>query len=158
MPGPRTFRTLTSSQQSGIKSRHINTHITAIPNTQYTWESPNWNTKRRAACELWTRIRMSFRGNMFVGDVVCPLQAPLWTHHWYRWSTERLLWLEETSFRIVGWRLKYLTLQGMYIFVLYIPVNRLRHNVNLLTPNVNYSGRTATLTYKVAFYIFIQQI
>ena len=29
---------------------------------------------------------------------------------------------------------------------------------NLLTPNVNYSGRTAPLTTKVAFYIFIQQI
>jgi len=29
---------------------------------------------------------------------------------------------------------------------------------NLLTPNVNYSGRTAPLTPKVAFYIFIQQI
>ena len=29
---------------------------------------------------------------------------------------------------------------------------------NLLTPNVNYSGRTATLTSKVAFCIFIQQI
>jgi len=27
-----------------------------------------------------------------------------------------------------------------------------------LTPNVNYSGRTAPLTFKVAFYIFIQQI
>jgi len=27
-----------------------------------------------------------------------------------------------------------------------------------LTPNVNYSGRTAPLTSKVAFYIFIQQI
>jgi len=26
------------------------------------------------------------------------------------------------------------------------------------TPNVNYSGRTAPLTSKVAFYIFIQQI
>ena len=32
------------------------------------------------------------------------------------------------------------------------------HKVNLLTPNVNYSGRTAPLTSKVAFYIFIQQI
>ena len=31
-------------------------------------------------------------------------------------------------------------------------------NINLLTPNVNYSGRTAPLTYKVAFYIIIQQI
>jgi len=30
--------------------------------------------------------------------------------------------------------------------------------VNPLTPNVNYSGRTASLTSKVAFYIFIQQI
>jgi len=29
---------------------------------------------------------------------------------------------------------------------------------NLLTSNVNYSGRTAPLTSKVAFYIFIQQI
>jgi len=29
---------------------------------------------------------------------------------------------------------------------------------NLLTPNVNYSGRTAPLTSKVVFYIFIQQI
>jgi len=29
---------------------------------------------------------------------------------------------------------------------------------NLWTPNVNYSGRTAPLTSKVAFYIFIQQI
>ena len=31
-------------------------------------------------------------------------------------------------------------------------------SVNLLAPNVNYSGRTATLTSKVAFYVFIQQI
>ena len=31
-------------------------------------------------------------------------------------------------------------------------------NVNLLTPNVNCSGRTAPLTSKVAFYIFIQLI
>jgi len=30
--------------------------------------------------------------------------------------------------------------------------------VNLLTPNVNYNGRTAPLTSKVSFYIFIQQI
>jgi len=31
-------------------------------------------------------------------------------------------------------------------------------DINLLTPNVNYSGRTAPLTSKVAFYIFIQEI
>jgi len=30
--------------------------------------------------------------------------------------------------------------------------------INLLTPNVNYSGRTTPLTSKVAFYVFIQQI
>jgi len=30
--------------------------------------------------------------------------------------------------------------------------------INLLKPNDNYSGRTAPLTSKVAFYIFIQQI
>jgi len=29
---------------------------------------------------------------------------------------------------------------------------------NLLTPNVNYSGHTASLTPKFAFYVFIQQI
>jgi len=29
---------------------------------------------------------------------------------------------------------------------------------NLLTPNVNYSGRIAPLTSKVAFHVFIQQI
>jgi len=32
------------------------------------------------------------------------------------------------------------------------------NHLNLLTPDVNYSGRTAPLTSKVAFYIFIQQI
>jgi len=31
-----------------------------------------------------------------------------------------------------------------------------RSLLNLLTPNVNYSGRTAPLTSKVAFYILIQ--
>jgi len=35
---------------------------------------------------------------------------------------------------------------------------QLNTDLNLLTPNVNYSGRTAPLTSKVAFYIFIQQI
>jgi len=29
---------------------------------------------------------------------------------------------------------------------------------NLLTPNVNYNGRTAPLNSKIAFYMFIQQI
>jgi len=31
-------------------------------------------------------------------------------------------------------------------------------DINLYTPNVNYSWRTAPLTSKVAFYILIQQI
>jgi len=37
-------------------------------------------------------------------------------------------------------------------------LDRLIPQLNLLTPNVNYSGRTAPLTSKVAFYVFIQQI
>jgi len=36
--------------------------------------------------------------------------------------------------------------------------SELARRLNLLTPNVNYSGRTAPITSKVAFYIFIQQI
>ena len=32
------------------------------------------------------------------------------------------------------------------------------YGINPLTPNDPYSGRTAPLTFKVAFYIFIQQI
>ena len=46
----------------------------------------------------------------------------------------------------------------------HVPISSLLHAchmpcpINLLTPNVNYSGRTAPLTSKVAFYIFIQQI
>ena len=36
--------------------------------------------------------------------------------------------------------------------------NNITMDLNLLTPNVNYSGRNAPLTSKVAFYIFIQQI
>jgi len=40
---------------------------------------------------------------------------------------------------------KYCKFEGIYKF-------------NLLTPNVNYSGRTVPLTSKFAFYIFIQQI
>jgi len=39
-----------------------------------------------------------------------------------------------------------------------ILVPQLRHVLNLLMSNVNYSWRTAPLTSKVAFYIFIQQI
>ena len=38
------------------------------------------------------------------------------------------------------------------------PRSGINFSLNLLTPNVNYSGRTAPLTSKVAFYIFIQQI
>jgi hypothetical protein len=35
---------------------------------------------------------------------------------------------------------------------------QLLDDLNLFTPNDNYSGRTAPLTSKVSFYIFIQQI
>ena len=37
-------------------------------------------------------------------------------------------------------------------------VNKTGVYINPLTPNDPYRGRTAPLTYKVAFYIFIQQI
>ena len=40
----------------------------------------------------------------------------------------------------------------------FVVVNIVPETLNLLTPNVNYSCRTAPLTSKVAFYIFIQQI
>jgi len=43
-------------------------------------------------------------------------------------------------------------------FVLHVKYLLFMSDFNLLTPNVNYSGRTAPLTSKVAFYIFIQQI
>jgi len=44
---------------------------------------------------------------------------------------------------------KYLVLLQLGLFYIYF---------NPLTPNDNYRGRTAPLTSKVAFYIFIQQI
>jgi len=44
--------------------------------------------------------------------------------------------------------------QKMWKMMRYFPVGSI---INLLTPN-DYSGRTAPLTSKVAFYIFIQQI
>ena len=42
-----------------------------------------------------------------------------------------------------------------YIVVLLLLYNTQQNKVNLLTPNVNYSGLTAPLTSKVAFYIYI---
>ena len=46
-----------------------------------------------------------------------------------------------------------------YSLTLYINRNFFVVKVfNLLTPNVNYSGRTTPLTSKVIFYTFIQQI
>jgi len=48
---------------------------------------------------------------------------------------------------------------GSYSYQLIrVPVYTLIPSFNLLTPNVNYSGRIAPLTSEVAFYIFIQQI
>jgi len=47
-----------------------------------------------------------------------------------------------------------------YVLDRYIQQTRLvfKGLINLLTPNVNYSGRTALPTSKVTFYTFIQQI
>jgi len=52
------------------------------------------------------------------------------------------------------------TLPSWLILVFYVLFvgDRGSTMVNLLTPNANYNGRTAPLTSKVAFYIFIQQI
>ena len=57
---------------------------------------------------------------------------------------------------------------GLYIIIFHknilvtlvtiISVSYNMNTINLLTPNVNYSGRTAPITSKVAFFIFIQQI
>jgi len=55
---------------------------------------------------------------------------------------------------------------GVYTYVFGVYIRTVRNfnvcvqqfSLNLLTPNVNYSGHTAPLTSKVAFYIFIQQI
>ena len=44
------------------------------------------------------------------------------------------------------------------MFVIQFEPTDAHSSINLLTPNVNYTGRTAPLTSKVAFYIFIQQI
>ena len=56
-------------------------------------------------------------------------------------------------------------LEDLYSFTIFKRVNhknvyRVKNTTefNLLTPNVNYSGRTAPLTSKVAFYVCIQQI
>ena len=64
------------------------------------------------------------------------------------------------------WRPILCTWKHVYLSGLYTPTTRVDDSsgvskwtfVNLLTPNVNNSGRTAPLTSKVAFYIFIQQI
>jgi len=45
-----------------------------------------------------------------------------------------------------------------FVYCLYVYVYLQLPPINLLMPNVNYSGRTTLLTSKVAFYIFIQQI
>jgi len=69
--------------------------------------------------------------------------------------------------------MRLVTRSGIIIIIIIIIIQLFRFNaslyhicpgktdirqINLLTPNVNYGGRTAPLTSKVAFYIFIQQI
>jgi len=44
------------------------------------------------------------------------------------------------------------------VFERSIAITQFQSSINLLKPNINYSGRTAPLTSKVAIYIFIQQI
>ena len=58
----------------------------------------------------------------------------------------------------VKWPVFLRDINGAWIFSTNLRKISKQHIYNLLTPNVNYSGRTAPLTSKVAFYIFIQQI
>ena len=57
------------------------------------------------------------------------------------------------------WATVITTLQDAHCLILQVFMLHVQIIVfNLSTPNVNYSGRTAPLTSKVAFCIFIQQI
>jgi len=76
----------------------------------------------------------------------------LYTHYDpFAWYIEILL-LAKRSCRSDG------TVIVWGLLLAYLSTADSNNNLNLLTPNVNYSGRTAPLTSKVAFYIFIQQI
>ena len=98
-----------------------------------------------------------------VGDTLLRhFVLPLWTSS--RWNVQRTVEKET----VVIWALTSASscLHSKFniysmAFWLFQRVPRRKLDVtfiNLLTPNVNYSGRTAPLTSKVAFYIFIQQI
>jgi len=59
-------------------------------------------------------------------------------------------WITE----IIGIYVLYLTYSDFFLGVTYLV--RLGRFINLVTPNVNYSGRTAPLTSKVAFCIYFK--
>ena len=60
--------------------------------------------------------------------------------------------------KIGGETLEKLFVKSEYSLIKSYLIRQTKNTINILTPNVNYSGRTAPLTSKVAFYIFIQQI
>jgi len=76
-----------------------------------------------------------------------------------QWRLEQF-WCENLRCRIRAWVIRRTVGFLRERCCLYRPEGFLKiwSFFNLLTPDVNYSGRTAPLTSKVAFYIFIQQI
>ena len=67
-----------------------------------------------------------------------------------KWFSLLLVSISAVNFRLGCTALKSSNMFWMFVW--------LESKINLFTPNVNYSGRTAPLTSKVAFYIFIQQV
>ena len=68
---------------------------------------------------------------------------------------QKALHLQGTKISVISVLKK--VVKMLFKLVVYMNI-LLQNHVNLLTSNVNYSGCTAPLTSKVAFYIFIQQI
>jgi len=66
---------------------------------------------------------------------------------------DRVIGMLESEWTRILWNRK--TDVEVRLFPLHVILTQ---NINLLTPNDNYSWRTALLTSKVTFYIFIQQI
>ena len=96
----------------------------------------------------WIR-RNKFDNWRVVGVVHCKFVPP----GIHNWLTKRSILVLVPGEIIAAYPIS--LLNDWYIIYL---VAAVQYTFNPLTPNVNYSGRTAPLTSKVAFYIFIQQI
>jgi len=88
------------------------------------------------------------------------VSATPWSLYHGKRDPMSILWKSVCAARLVWTRSENVTLTGIRVRY---PAPQIWEGItceyiNLLTPNVNCSGRTAPLTSKVAFYIFIQQI